>query len=110
MTTASVNACYSPNEVMIKQLLRALTILALVAAPALLLAQETEQEGATPSEEARYEEQLIEAQATEFIFVEGSLPLVPSSNTIASKLPLSLFMTPNNVGCANRTPVSWATR
>ncbi len=76
-----------------KQLLRALTVLLLVATPSLILAQETEQEDAAQSEE-----QVIQGEATEFIFVEGSLPLVPSSNTIASKLPLALFMTPNNIG------------
>lgn len=37
-------------------------------------------------------------QARAFIFVEGSLPYVPSSNTIATKLPLSLLLTPFNVG------------
>jgi len=91
--TVSVDACSSPNNVMIKQLLRALAALALVATPTLLRAQEIEPEDAVQSEE-----QVIQGQATEFIFVEGSLPLVPSSNTIASKLPLSLFMTPNNIG------------
>jgi len=43
-------------------------------------------------------EQRLPLEATEFIFVEGSLPLVPSANTIASKLPLPLHLTPNNVG------------
>ncbi len=43
-------------------------------------------------------EQLLPLRATEFIFVEGSLPLVPTANTIASKLPLPLRLTPNNVG------------
>ena len=37
-------------------------------------------------------------QAREFIFVEGSLPYVPTSNTIATKLPLSLQLTPFHVG------------
>ena len=37
-------------------------------------------------------------QARAFIFVEGSLPYVPNSNTIATKLPLSLLLTPFNVG------------
>jgi TonB-dependent siderophore receptor len=37
-------------------------------------------------------------QARAFIFVEGSLPYVPASNTIATKLPLSLLLTPFNVG------------
>jgi len=76
-----------------KHLLRAWTAAALAAAPALLLAQES-----GPEETAQSEEQVIQGQAAEFIFVEGSLPLVPSSNTIAAKLPLPLFLTPNNVG------------
>ena len=38
------------------------------------------------------------ATTTTFIFVEGSLPFVPSSNTIATKLPLELRLTPSNVG------------
>ena len=37
-------------------------------------------------------------QAREFIFVKGSLPYVPTSNTIASKLPLSLQLTPLHIG------------
>lgn len=78
---------------MMKQFLRTLALVALVAAPAQLLAQETDQE-----DTAQSKEQVVQGQATDFIFVEGSLPLVPSSNTIASKLPMSLFMTPNNVG------------
>ncbi len=35
---------------------------------------------------------------TEYVFVEGSLPYVPTANTIVSKLPLALRWTPNNVG------------
>jgi TonB-dependent siderophore receptor len=34
----------------------------------------------------------------EYVFVEGSLPYVPSSNTIVTKLPLERRSTPNNVG------------
>jgi len=35
---------------------------------------------------------------SEYVFVEGSLPYVPNSNTVATKLPLELRLTPNNVG------------
>ena len=35
---------------------------------------------------------------TEYIFVEGSFPYVPTANTIVSKLPLALRWTPNNIG------------
>lgn len=41
-------------------------------------------------------------QTRDFILVEGALPYVPSSNTIASKLPLSLLLTPFNVGAVTR--------
>ena len=34
----------------------------------------------------------------EYVFVEGSLPYVPTSSTIVSKLPLERRQTPNNVG------------
>jgi iron complex outermembrane receptor protein len=36
--------------------------------------------------------------ATEFVLVQESLPYVPSSSTIATKLPLSLMLTPSNIG------------
>ena len=41
-------------------------------------------------------------QAKAFIYVEGSLPYVPTSNIIAAKLPLSLQLTPFNVGIVTR--------
>ena len=50
----------------------------------------------SPSQSEQEEEQ--RGQAREFIFVEGSLPYVPTSNTIATKLPLSLQLTPLHVG------------
>jgi TonB-dependent siderophore receptor len=34
----------------------------------------------------------------EYVYVEGSLPYVPKSNTIVTKLPLDRRSTPNNVG------------
>ncbi len=74
---------------MFKPILRIAATVAVLVPASFLVAQEVEGEA---------EEQLVQAEATEFIFVEGSLPLIPSSNTIASKLPLSLFLTPNNVG------------
>lgn len=48
-------------------------------------------------EEQRRQEE-PEFRHIRFIFVEGSLPYVPSSNTIAAKLPLELRLTPFNVG------------
>ena len=53
-------------------------------------------------DDLRQQAQTLDLRTTEFIFVEGSLPLVPRSNTIVSKLPLSLRLTPNNVGVVTR--------
>ena len=69
------------------------TSLLLVASPAL---------GHGAPQQAQAAEQEINVEATEFIFVEGSLPWIPNSNTIVSKLPLSLDLTPNNVGLVTR--------
>lgn len=62
----------------------------LLLAPALARAQD--------EADAPRQEQEVPVEATEFIHVEGSLPFVPDSNTIATKLPLTLARTPNNVG------------
>ncbi len=40
----------------------------------------------------------VPVSVSEYVFVEGSLPYVPSSNTIVTKLPLDRHSTPNNVG------------
>ncbi|MEE3152082.1 MAG: hypothetical protein VX300_07395, partial [Acidobacteriota bacterium] len=76
----------------------------LLAAALPLEAQETSL-GTTPSMSSQDEppsqseqEKEQRGQAREFIFVEGSLPYVPTSNTIATKLPLSLQLTPLHVG------------
>ncbi len=69
-------------------------ILAMTAAPAALAQDASDDDGP--------QEQGLTIQATEFIFVEGSLPFVPTSNTIVTKLPLSLQQTPNNVGLVTR--------
>jgi len=42
--------------------------------------------------------QAVPVSVNEYVFVEGSLPYVPSSNTIVTKLPLDRRSTPNNVG------------
>ncbi len=47
---------------------------------------------------AQQEEEAQRGRVREFIFVEGSLPYVPTSNTIATRLPLSLQLTPFHVG------------
>ncbi len=51
------------------------------------------QDAADPDPEPKLE--------TEFVLVEASLPYVPSSNTIATKLPLPLLLTPANIGVVN---------
>ena len=71
------------------RILKIMLCVLFAAVPAIAVAQ------TTPQDE---QEQRLPLLATEFIFVEGSLPLVPSANTIASKLPLPLHLTPNNVG------------
>jgi TonB-dependent siderophore receptor len=68
-------------------------------ASALPAGQETE---AAAQEEPAQSEQELPLRASEIVFVEGSLPFVPTSNTIATKLPLSLMRTPQNVGIVAR--------
>jgi len=54
-----------------------------------------------PKEEEKKEPQAQPPAAPvveEYVFVEGTLPYVPSSNTIVTKLPLDRRSTPNNVG------------
>lgn len=67
-----------------------LLLLAVAAAPALAQQSDSDQE------------QELEVRATEFIHVEGSLPFVPVSNTIATKLSVPLERTPNHIGLVAR--------
>lgn len=67
--------------------------------PLLLSAPALAQDGQEPQSE---DPQEIDVRAREFIHVEGSLPFVPSSNTIATKLPLRLELTPNHIGLVGR--------
>jgi catecholate siderophore receptor len=46
------------------------------------------------------------AEVEEYVFVEGSLPYVPNSNTIVTRLPLELRLTPNNVGIVTAPLIS----
>jgi len=57
-------------------------------------AQAKEEETKKPDPQA----QTAPVSVNEYVFVEGSLPYVPSSNTIVTKLPLDRRSTPNNVG------------
>jgi len=57
------------------------------------------QQAASEAENEQEEEQEApQIRDIRFVYVEGSLPYVPSSNTIATKLPLELRLTPFNVG------------
>jgi TonB-dependent siderophore receptor len=57
------------------------------------------QESQTKEQETKKPEpQGAPASVEEYVFVEGTLPYVPSSNTIVTKLPLDRRSTPNNVG------------
>ena len=47
-------------------------------------------------------QQSSSATLEEHVFVEGSLPYVPENNTIVSKLPTELRLTPNNVGVVTK--------
>lgn len=70
-------------------LLAAITLLA-------SLAHTQEQETADEPEKATAGEPRPEVN--EYVFVEGSLPYVPHSNTVVTRLPLERRLTPNNVG------------
>ncbi|MDY7094063.1 MAG: TonB-dependent siderophore receptor [Acidobacteriota bacterium] len=65
------------------------------AAPGMVSAQEAEEPPAEgpSSEESSSEEYVVEDE----VFVEGRLPDIPTSNTVAAKLPLSLQETPASV-------------
>jgi catecholate siderophore receptor len=65
------------------------------AQPQQQLEQQQQQQHQQPQQPRR-------GQAREIVYVAGSLPYVPASNTIASKLPLSLLLTPFNVGIVTR--------
>ena len=52
---------------------------------------EMEQQKPAPSENSEEEaEETQVGSVSEYVFVEGSLPFVPTSNTIVNKLPLKL--------------------
>ncbi len=69
--------------------------LTFAAGPAAAQAQQT---AATSAPQQQSPEPAKRGQAREFILVEGDLPFVPSSNSIAANLPLALLLTPFNVG------------
>jgi TonB-dependent siderophore receptor len=55
-------------------------------------------EAAGQEEGEQGEQEAPQIHDIRFVYVEGSLPYVPTSNTIATKLPLELRLTPFNVG------------
>lgn len=55
-----------------------------------------------PTDSARQAEQQAAATIEEELFVVDSLPYAPTSNTIATKLPVELAWTPANIGLAGQ--------
>lgn len=76
-----------------------LLLTVLLAIPAPMVAAEPADGTQETGEEQAQE---LDLTAREFVFVEGSLPLVPTSSTIATKLPVPLRRTPQNVGVVTR--------
>ena len=78
----------------------AITFSCLFVFPIERLLAEIEQQKPTPPEisEEENSEQAQVGSVSEYVFVEGSLPFVPTSNTIVNKLPLKRRLTPNNTG------------
>jgi len=76
------------------------TLLLVTASPALAdgAARTAVQQAAPAAGTAQQQASPQRERTRDFIVVEGSLPYVPSSNTIATKLPLALLLTPFNVG------------
>ena len=74
----------------------AATFLGLLALAPVAWSQDPPEEPAEPASEE--EQEASEPRVDEYVFVEGSLPFVPDSNTVVTKLPLELRFTPNNVG------------
>lgn len=60
--------------------------------------QEPQEKQKTPPSTDDPQSPAVPVRVNEYVFVEGSLPYVPSSNTIVTKLPLDRRSTPNNVG------------
>lgn len=61
-------------------------------------AQQATGESEQNPEQKQEEQEAPQIRDFRFVYVEGSLPYVPTSNTIAAKLPLELRLTPFNVG------------
>jgi TonB-dependent siderophore receptor len=60
-----------------------------------LYSQETEEK---EDQEKKDPQSKATPAVSEYVFVEGSLPYVPRSNTIVTKLPIERRLTPTNVG------------
>ena len=75
------------------RVLRSALVVTTLGSPA--YSQEAQEEEKKPSDP---QSQAAPIAVTEYVFVEGSLPYVPSSNTIVTKLPLDRRSTPTNVG------------
>ena len=79
----------------------AMALPAVAQEPAATQQAASTQDAAEPAPKSG-QQQARRGQAQDFIYVEGSLPYVPTSNTIAAKLPLSLQLTPFNIGIVTR--------
>ena len=75
------------------RLLHAVLVSVALALPAFAQEEEQEPKKKDPDPQAK-----APPVVEEYVFVEGSLPYVPRSNTIVTKLPLERRLTPNNVG------------
>ncbi|HEY7816777.1 MAG TPA: TonB-dependent receptor plug domain-containing protein, partial [Vicinamibacteria bacterium] len=60
--------------------------------------QETQSKEEESKQTSAPQTQTAPPTVEEYVFVEGSLPDVPRSSTIVTKLPLERRLTPNNVG------------
>ncbi len=69
-----------------------------VLTPMSLAARQEEDDAPAQKKEPATAAQSQARPVAEYVFVEDSLPYVPRSNTIVTKLPLELRLTPNNVG------------
>ncbi len=80
-----------------RKLFGCLAVCAFLALPGV-----AQQEGNTEEDRSSQESQEPVASYEDVLFVEDSLPYVPDSNTIATKLPLPLLQTPASVGVVSQ--------
>ena len=79
-------------------------VVVLLVTPAPFLGAQDRESGQDEPDKASSEDP--RPSVSEYVFVEDSLPYVPTANTIVSKLPLELRLTPNNVGIVTKPRVT----